>query len=112
MISPDVRTKIRRLFYAEHWRVGTIATELGVHHDAVRRAIDSDRFVRSDVVVRPSMLDPYKAFVAETLEQHPRLRATRLYEMVRDRGYTGSLVQLRRHIARVRRPRAEAYLRL
>jgi hypothetical protein len=102
-----------RLFFAEHWRVGTIAVELGVHHDTVRRAIEADRFIRPDALVRPSMLDPYKAFLAETLERHPRLRATRLFEMARDRGYRGSLVQLRRHVATVRpAPRGEAYLRL
>ncbi|HZZ83105.1 MAG TPA: IS21 family transposase [Anaeromyxobacteraceae bacterium] len=113
MISPEMHAKIRRLFFAEHWRVGTIATELGVHHDAVRRAIEADRFIRPDALVRPSMLDPYKAFIAETLEQHPRLRATRLFEMVRDRGYRGSVVQLRRYVQEVRPgPRTEAFLRL
>jgi transposase len=113
MIPPEVRTRIRRLFFAEHWRVGTIASELGVHHDTVRRAIEADRFIRPDALVRPSMLDPYKAFLAETLEQHPRLRATRLFEMARDRGYRGSVVQLRRHVAAIRpAPRTEAYLRL
>ena len=40
MIDEAVVARIRRLFYAEHWKVGTIAAELGVHHDAVRRAID------------------------------------------------------------------------
>ena len=30
------------------------------------------------------------------LESYPRLRATRIFQMVRDRGYTGSVVQLRR----------------
>jgi transposase len=113
VIAPDLRARIRRLFFAEHWRVGTIAGELGVHHDTVRRAIEADRFIRSDALVRPSMLDPYKAFLAETLEQHPRLRATRLFEMARDRGYRGSVVQLRRHVAMIRpAPRTEAYLRL
>jgi transposase len=113
VIEPELRTRIRRLFFAEHWRVGTIATELGVHHDAVRHAIDAHRFVRAETIARPSMLDPYKAFLAETLEQHPRLRATRLFEMARDRGYRGSVVQLRRHVATIRpAPRTEAYLRL
>lgn len=113
MIEPELRTKIRRLFFAEHWRVGTIASELGVHHDAVRHALDADRFIRAATIARPSMLDPYKAFLAETLEQHPRLRATRLFEMARDRGYRGSVVQLRRHVATIRpAPRTEAYLRL
>jgi transposase len=39
MISPEQRAEIRRLYYAEHWRIGTIATTLGVHHDTVRQAI-------------------------------------------------------------------------
>jgi hypothetical protein len=25
MIEPEVRARIRRLYYAEHWKVGTIA---------------------------------------------------------------------------------------
>ncbi|MFT3912925.1 MAG: IS21 family transposase [Anaeromyxobacteraceae bacterium] len=113
MIPAELRARIRRLFFAEHWRIGTIAGELGVHHDAVRRAIEAERFLRPAVVHRPSMLDPYKAFVGETLEQHPRLRATRLFEMARDRGYRGSVIQLRRYVATVRpAPRSEAYLRL
>jgi hypothetical protein len=58
------------------------------------------------------MLDAYKPFVAETLEQHPRLRTTRLFEMIRDRGYRGSVVQLRRHVATIRPIPREAFLRL
>src|SRR5439155_2888727 len=30
-------------------------------------------------------------FIRDTLAQYPRLRATRLFEMVRSRGYTGSV---------------------
>jgi transposase len=44
-------------------------------------------------------------FVRDTLAQYPRLRATRLYEMVRARGYAGSVVQLRR-VVRLLRPQA------
>jgi transposase len=112
VIAPEVRARIRRLFFAEHWKVGTIAAELGVHHDAVRGAIEAERFIRPGAVLRASMLDAYKPFVAETLEQHPRLRATRLFEMIRDRGYRGSVVQLRRHVATIRPTPREAFLRL
>jgi transposase len=112
VIAPEVRARIRRLFFAEHWKVGTIASELGVHHDAVRGAIEAERFIRPGAVLRASMLDAYKPFVAETLEQHPRLRATRLFEMIRDRGYRGSVVQLRRHVATIRPTPREAFLRL
>lgn len=110
MIDPEVRVRIRHLFYAEHWKIGTIASELGVHADTVRRAIESERFRSS--YPRPCALDPYAAFLHQTLDQHPRLRATRLYQMVRDRGYTGSLVQLRRTVSRMRPSVKEAYLRL
>src|SRR2546425_7058801 len=113
MISPEQRAEIRRLYYAEHWRVGTIATTLGVHHDTVRHAIEADRFIRPGAQIRPSALDPYKPLVLATLEQYPRLRATRLYEMLGARGYAGSVVQVRRWVRTVRpAARAEAYLRL
>ena len=113
MIDAELVARIRRLFFAEHWKVGTIAAELGVHHDAVRRAIDSERFATGARRVPPSRLDPYKDFIGETLDRHPRLRSTRLFEMVRARGYAGSVVQLRRYVAQVRPvARAEAYFRL
>src|SRR5262249_26264995 len=111
MIDPEMRVEIRRYFYAEHWKIGTIARELGVHPDAVRRAIESERFHRGQEL-RASIIDPYLEFVRQTLDQHPRLRATRLYQMIRERGYTGSVVQLRRAVARLRPPAREAFLRL
>ena len=82
MISADLRARIRRLFYAEHWKIGTIAAELGVHRDTVALAVEVERF--TNVAFRPTatVLDPYKDFVRATLEQHPRLRATRLLQMI------------------------------
>lgn len=68
MIDAALRARIRRLFFAEHWRIGTISTELGVHHDAVRNAIEADRFVRSGAQVRPTMLDPYKGLAEKILD--------------------------------------------
>ena len=57
MISPETRVQIRRYFYAEHWKIGTIARELNVHPDAVRNAIESDRFNRTQPM-RASITDP------------------------------------------------------
>ena len=111
MISPELRVQIRRYYYAEHWKIGTIANELGVHPDAVRNAIELQR-VGVTQPLRPSMVDPYAEFIRQTLEQHPRLRATRIYQMIRDRGYPGSVVQLRRAVARLRPKSREAFLRL
>jgi transposase len=111
MISPETRAQIRRYFYAEHWKIGTIAGELGVHPDTVGNAIETQRLGGAQPV-RPSMVDPYLPFIRETLDQHPRLRATRIYHMARDRGYTGSVVQLRRAVSRLRPHIREPFLRL
>jgi hypothetical protein len=62
MISDEQRAKIRRLFFAEHWKVGTIAAELGLHRDAVHRAIESRSFLVPTLRVRAEMLDPYRDF--------------------------------------------------
>jgi len=111
MIPVEQVATIRRLFLAEHWKIGTIATELGLHPDTVRRALDTDRFKRGPSK-RASLVEPYLEFIKQTLEAHPRLRATRIYEMVRGRGYTGGIVQLRRVVATLRPVHREAFLRL
>lgn len=113
MISGEQRAHIRRLFFAEHWKIGTIAAELGVHRDTVELAVEPKRFANGRSSEKVSDLVPYRAFIEMTLEQYPRLRATRLFEMIRDRGYTGSVYSLRRHVRRVRpTSRHEAFFRL
>jgi transposase len=107
MITPEQHAEIRRLYYGEHWKVGTIAAALGVHHDTVRAAIAHDTQGVRRGTCRPTQLDPYLPFVRDTLAQYPRLRATRLFEMVKARGYPGSVVQLRRTV-RLIRPAATA----
>ena len=113
MIPEELRSRIRRLFFAEHWKVGTISAELGVHHDTVDHAIEASRFVNVKYRAQASVLDPYKSLVTLTLKEHPKLLATRLYAMLTPRGYTGSLVQLRRYVRAIRPSgHREAFLRL
>jgi transposase len=101
MITPAQHAEIRRLYYGEHWKVGTIATQLGVHHDTVRAAIAEAHAVRRGAC-RRTQLDPYVPLIRDTLAQYPRLRATRLHEMLRVRGYPGSPTQVRRLVRRLR----------
>jgi hypothetical protein len=60
---------------------------------------------------RASKADPYVPFIRQTLERFPKLTASRVYAMVRERGYRGSPDHFR-HIVAMHRPRppAEAYL--
>jgi transposase len=111
MISPETRAQIRRYFYAEHWAIGTIARELSVHPDTVRNAIEAERF-KNARPMRASLVDPYSGFIRQTLDQHPRLRATRIYQMIRERGYTGSITQLRRAVSVLRPINREPFLKL
>lgn len=111
MISDEQVAQIRHLFHAEHWKIGTIATELGLHPETVRAALDTNGF-RSHPRLRDRLTDPYLDFLRQTLQQYPRLRATRLFQMIRPRGYTGSISQLRRIVAELRPTRREAFLRL
>ena len=79
--------EIRRLHDAEKWKRGTIVAELGVHADVVDRVLDCGATRALLAAPRPSLVDPYRAFIDETLKCHPRLRATRLFDMIRVRGY-------------------------
>lgn len=110
MIDQQHIAHIRRLFFAEHWKVGTIAAELGLHPDTVKRALEIGQF--NNHRPRPRATDPFLGFIEQTLQQYPRLRATRLFEMLRDRGYQGGVRQLRRLVATLRPVPREAFLRL
>jgi transposase len=113
MIPEETRSKIRRLFFAEHWKVGTIAAQLGVHRDAVTHAINARAFLAPAMRARAELLDPYRDFLRATLERYPKLCSTRLLEMVQGRGYTGSVYPIRRFVARERPiSRHEAFFRL
>jgi transposase len=113
MISRAVETEILRLHHAEHWPIGTIAAQLRIHHGTVRRVLAQAGIALAKTTARPSMVDPYLAFIAETFAKYPTLRASRLYAMVRERGYPGAASHFRALVARLRpRPAAEAYLRL
>jgi len=110
MIPPDVKAEIRRLFFAEHFKIGTIAQATGVSWDTVRETIHSVGFNRTRFV-RPRLAEPYLEFVRATLERYPRLRATRLHAMLQERGFAGSVRVVRRVVAELRPAQREAFLR-
>lgn len=112
MITSELKAEIRRLFFGEHWRIGTIVTQLNVHRDTVERALGLDGFV-SRGEARPSSLDLFRELIGATLKQYPKLSGTRVHEMLAARGYQGRAAQVRRYIRKHDlRPAspAEAYL--
>ena len=113
MIPRALEAEILRLHHTEHWPVGTIATQLRVHHSTVRRVLAQAGVPVAPKTVRASLVEPYLVFISETLAKYPTLRASRLYTVVRERGYPGAPDHFRAIVARLRpRPVGEAYLRL
>ena len=112
-IAPELESQILRYYHAEKWRIGTIACQLGVHRGTVQRVLAQAGLPSLDPVRRPLRVDPYLPFIRETLEKFPTLTASRLYQMVRERGYAGGPDHFRHLVALHRpKPKAEAYLRL
>jgi len=112
-LSEQQRADILRLHLVEHWPVGTIATQLGLHHSTVERVISQAGMPKVERAKGPSIIDPYLPFIRDTLERYPTLTAARIYQMVCERGYPGGPSHLRQWIAQLRpRKIPEAYLRL
>jgi len=112
-VTREIEAEIRRLYFGEHWKKGTVVTQLGVHRDVVDRVVGPHGPEPKNREPRPTLIDAYRAFIVETLMRYPTLVATRLYDMLTERGYHGSLRTLRRFVF-ARRPArpSPVYLRL
>ena len=100
-INEELKAEILRLHHVEKWRRGTIAVQLRVHHSTVERVIAQD----GQMPVarrRPRKVDTFVEFLEEQLGRYPRLTATRLYGMVKERGYTGQQSQFRAIVSAMR----------
>ncbi|MBZ0185472.1 MAG: hypothetical protein K8F91_04395, partial [Candidatus Obscuribacterales bacterium] len=82
-VSKEIEANILRLFHAEKWPVGTISSQLAVHHSVVQRVLSQDGVAGDKLVMRRSIADPFVPFIQETLKKYPKLTASRLNEMVK-----------------------------
>jgi transposase len=101
-IPDDIEAAILRLHYVEKWKKNTIADQIGVHHGTVERVLLQNGVSADQLRIRPSMVDPFVAFITLTLKEYPTLNAQRLYQMVRERGYPGKPDHFRHMVARYR----------
>ena len=77
-IPPDLEAQILRYHHVEKWRVGTIASQLHVHHSTVTRVLAQAGLPRTGPPRRRSQVEPYLPFILETLQKFPALTASRL----------------------------------
>ena len=91
MISRAVEAEILRLYHAEGWPIGTICAVSCTSTTAPCAACCGKAACTAvRECARTSKLDAYVPFIQETFARYPTLRASRLYRMVRERGYLGS----------------------
>ncbi len=109
----ELEARVLHLYHAEKWKVGTIARDLSVHPDVVRRILEKDLAYIAHPRSRIMAIDAYRVFIADTWKKHPKLTASRLYRMCQERGYRGGSDHFRHQVANLRpAPNAEAFLRL
>ncbi|GGU48788.1 hypothetical protein GCM10010289_81640 [Streptomyces violascens] len=103
-------TDIHRLVDAG-WTISAIARRLNLDRKTVRRFRDTDldELLASAHHRRPTgVLEPFKAYLnARFLNTSGQVSGTRLFLEIRERGYQGSRVVVRRHLAALREGTAE-----
>ena len=87
-----------------------IARELGLARNTVTQALRQVEGRRGGddgpgPKRRPSLLDPFEPVLGELLARYPDLNATRLFEELRQRGFTGGYTVVRQRLGELR-PRA------
>ena len=112
-VPKEAEAEILRLHFAEKWPKNTIAKQLHVHHSVVERVLINGGVRHESLRVRPSIIDPFVPFIQAKLEEYKDITATRLFQMLKERGYEGGVDHFR-HMVRRYRPRLskQAYLKL
>jgi transposase len=112
-MNAELWAEIRRLFNIDKISMREIARRFAMDRKTVRKAVRSDTCpVVRRTVQRPSKLDPFKSYIAERLEQYPRLPGTTLFLELKKQGYTGRIHILTQYLKSIREKAKEAYLRI
>ena len=91
-----------RILQAQGYTQLQIAEELGVTDRTVRTYLKARPCARKKPV-RPSKLDPFKAFLEQQLEKNPSYNGELLYERIVAQGYGGKKTVMKAYLAQVRR---------
>lgn len=82
-----------------------------IDKEAVVTTVDDREAVKARGVGRPSKAEPYRAFVAEVLEEEPGLMSLEILRRAKQKGYAGSKSALYTLIASTRPPRERPVVR-
>ena len=84
-----------------------IAASLGIGRKRVRRILKG--MDESSVIPKKSILDGYGHLITHWYKQHPRLKATQVYERLKEYGYEGGYASVARATRECRTSKESAY---
>lgn len=111
-MNAELWAEIKRLFAIEKIPISEIARRLRLDRKTVRRAAHAERIPTLERSVKPSILEPYKPYLAERVKAYPRISATALLNELRKQGYAGQLRILQEYLKSVRSKVKEVFLRI
>jgi transposase len=98
--------------HAEGWKIRALARHFATGRNTIRRILRKHQTRRDeghDVLTEPtrrtprgSKLDRFVPFIEQQLEEFPRITAQRLFEELRQQGYTGKISILRHRLQTLR----------
>lgn len=112
MVNKETIMQVRHEFYARHLTMNAIADLLGINHQTVKRILDLCGRPHPRRILTKTLLQPYQLHIESLLERTPKLRSTRILQILRDKGYKGGLTQLRTFVATIRHSKKQAFLSL
>lgn len=113
MLTPDQISAVHRLHWVEKWSVRKIASHLRIGRRTIAKYLDVPAPAKTRRE-RASKLDPFKAAIAELLQQDPTANAPVIAQRLQPLGYTGGTTIIKDYLRAVRQSSAarRAYVRM
>jgi transposase len=102
-MDPSKVSQVKHLYEVEHLTMRQIAHELRMCHKTVSRIITGKE--RPKGPSKPTVLAPYLRLINEWYARRPSLKATQVYERLKEYGYTGKYTAVSTYTRTIRRKR-------
>ncbi|NQT19416.1 MAG: IS21 family transposase, partial [Planctomycetes bacterium] len=89
-----------------------IARRLHIHRRTARSTLRQTRPLPEKRTKRGSIIDPYRGWLLAKLQQYPKLKASRLFRMLPEQGYSGGYSLVKSCVAELRPRLKPAYFTL
>ncbi len=111
-IDEETKSKIRRLYAVDHYRVHAISKVTGVHHQTIKSILGILQHPPGFGATKSSKLDPFMDVIEHHMREYPQIRAPRLQQILVDRGYRGSVSLLRHRMQKLRPRMRKPFMRM